>query len=489
MLFSLFNERVSRHQGSGHDNGSQTIISAADEQITATTDENILLEGTGDTLSGSGYRVSTDAALTVTLGGAGKTSAEIDFFGSDDTITVADGANVKLRGSNDTITSNGSLALTVRGSHDTIAAVAGDVIGLLCGSSDTVSGVGITVNAAHTQSLTLSGGGQGSVGFVGAENSLTLAAGVNLNLTGNENKVSATLDDVITLQSGKGDLFIGGEFTIDAAAGESFGVTSKLQSASAASGLITVDGSGFSLGVAAGSNVALIGSQVNVNATKDDVIDLLSGSDDSFAGGNFTVDATAGTSFSVEGGGNGHGKDSGHGHGGGGNGGHGGGGGNGGGGNGGHGGGGGSPITVNGSTITLAVLAGSTVNLNGSTDTVTLAKNSSLTVVGSGDSVSLAGRDTLVAGLNTAVADLGSANNIAVTGNVGALTITGFGSDARGVVSLGAGVGGFANVAAVVSALTSDGNGGTLLSLGADGSIDFVGVAASSLGASHFAIG
>jgi autotransporter passenger strand-loop-strand repeat protein len=71
-------------------------------------------------------------------------------------------------------------------------------------------------------------------------------------------------------------------------------------------------------------------------------------------------------------------------------------------------------------------------------------------------------------------------------------TITGFGGDALGVVHLMNGVGNYHSVADIVSALHSDGHGGTLLALGTDpaaGSIDFVGTTISQLHASSFMIG
>ena len=71
-------------------------------------------------------------------------------------------------------------------------------------------------------------------------------------------------------------------------------------------------------------------------------------------------------------------------------------------------------------------------------------------------------------------------------------TITGFGSDALGVVHLMNGVGNYHSVADIMSALHSDGHGGTLLALGtspAAGSLDFVGITISQLHASSFMIG
>ena len=70
-------------------------------------------------------------------------------------------------------------------------------------------------------------------------------------------------------------------------------------------------------------------------------------------------------------------------------------------------------------------------------------------------------------------------------------TISGFGNDSLGVIDLANGVGNYHSVADIMSALKSDGHGGTLLALGSApnaGSIDFVDTAISQLHASNFVI-
>ncbi len=71
----------------------------------------------------------------------------------------------------------------------------------------------------------------------------------------------------------------------------------------------------------------------------------------------------------------------------------------------------------------------------------------------------------------------------------GVISLTGFGADKTGFVDLVGGIGGFKTANAVVAALKSDGHGGTLLSFGAAGQIDFVGVAVGALKAASFQIG
>jgi hypothetical protein len=71
----------------------------------------------------------------------------------------------------------------------------------------------------------------------------------------------------------------------------------------------------------------------------------------------------------------------------------------------------------------------------------------------------------------------------------GVVTLNNFLADKHGVVDLVGAVGGYHTAKAVVAALQSDGSGGTMLSLGASGHIDFANTAMASLTASHFAIG
>jgi hypothetical protein len=71
----------------------------------------------------------------------------------------------------------------------------------------------------------------------------------------------------------------------------------------------------------------------------------------------------------------------------------------------------------------------------------------------------------------------------------GVVTLNNFLADKHGVVDLTGGVGGYKTAKAIVAALQSDGNGGTMLSLGTSGHLDFANTAMVSLTASHFAVG
>ncbi len=113
----------------------------------------------------------------------------------------------------------------------------------------------------------------------------------------------------------------------------------------------------------------------------------------------------------------------------------------------------------------ILVGGSATFNLSGTNETVTLENGASANIVASGSGLRL---------------DLES--------STGVETISGFGNDSSAVIALLNGVGGYTSTAQILSAFHSDAHGGSLLSLGASGSLDLVGVAPSSLNASNFAL-
>ena len=130
---------------------------------------------------------------------------------------------------------------------------------------------------------------------------------------------------------------------------------------------------------------------------------------------------------------------------------------------------------------TISLTAGTGDKLSGAGFIVHAGSGVGFSVKGSGD--------ILYAGLNDAIDDGGSSTLFRIAANVGSLAISGFKADTTGVIDLMKGVGGYSTAAAAFAALKSDGSGGSLLSLGADGSIDFKGDPVSSLSASNFKIG
>jgi hypothetical protein len=88
-------------------------------------------------------------------------------------------------------------------------------------------------------------------------------------------------------------------------------------------------------------------------------------------------------------------------------------------------------------------------------------------------------------GTNATINDQGSGLEVTIAGG-GIDMIKTFASDASGYVDLIGGIGGYGNASQVLAALTSDGNGGTTLALGTEGSIDFAGISATQLHAANF---
>ena len=135
---------------------------------------------------------------------------------------------------------------------------------------------------------------------------------------------------------------------------------------------------------------------------------------------------------------------------------------------------------------TIGTGTGQIVNAGTGNDVVTLGGgNATLVFHGTNDVAFLGGSGSVV---NATINDLSQGLFIYVlTG--GADKISGLAADPSAVIDLLGGVGGYANVTQVLSALTPDNAGGTLLPLGSGHSIDFVGVAPSGLHAANFQIG
>jgi hypothetical protein len=170
------------------------------------------------------------------------------------------------------------------------------------------------------------------------------------------------------------------------------------------------------------------------------------------------------------------------------------------------------------STVTLADAnddvsltgSGNTVNAGGGNNTVVLAGNDdtvsvtwgqqAISVIGTSDLVSLlasASGSIRLAGLNDTVflgsgtptiTDAGSGLNVFVGKGTGQSIVTGVASDPHFVIDLVGGVGGFTSAAKAYASLTSDGHGGSLLSLGGNSSIDIAGVTPNHLSAHNFAL-
>jgi hypothetical protein len=134
------------------------------------------------------------------------------------------------------------------------------------------------------------------------------------------------------------------------------------------------------------------------------------------------------------------------------------------------------------------------VTLGTGHDTIAMAPGSSgydvFTLDGSDASVSLSGADNImfIRGGTDNITDNSQDSSFKIGPEGGVVNLNNFLSDRHGVIDLTGGVGGYSRVSTVLSALQSDGHGGVLLSLGASGHIDFVGVPLGALTAARFSI-
>jgi hypothetical protein len=149
----------------------------------------------------------------------------------------------------------------------------------------------------------------------------------------------------------------------------------------------------------------------------------------------------------------------------------------------------------NGNDTVNVLSGGNTVTLGTGTDNIVEAASSkgSNTFILNGSHASLvlygANDVAFVHGGTDTITDNSKGLEVKIGSQGGGVTLNNFLADKHGVVDLVGGVGGYKTAKAIVAALQSDGNGGTILSLGASGHIDFANTAVASLTASHFAIG
>jgi hypothetical protein len=135
------------------------------------------------------------------------------------------------------------------------------------------------------------------------------------------------------------------------------------------------------------------------------------------------------------------------------------------------------------------------VTLGTGHDTITMAPGSLgydvFTLDGSDASVALSGTDNImfIHGGTDNITDNSQDFSLKIGPEGDVVNLSNFLSDRHGVIDLTGGVGGYSRVSSVLSALQSDGHGGVLLSLGASGHIDFVGVPLGALTATRFSIG
>jgi hypothetical protein len=144
--------------------------------------------------------------------------------------------------------------------------------------------------------------------------------------------------------------------------------------------------------------------------------------------------------------------------------------------------------TVSGSA-SVKVLGASPLNTSATVTSTTLGNY--INLVGGSPSMTFTGANSVLllgGSASPTINDHSSGLTIDIGSSSVSAMINNFAADAKGVIDLLPGIGGFASAAAAQAALTSDGKGGSLLSLGG-GFIDIAGIAPASVAVSHFKIG
>ncbi len=283
----------------------------------------------------------------------------------------------------------------------------------------------------------------------GNDDHITAGHNANLTIDGNGDTVRARPGASIGL-TGTGEGVFGAGFAVSASSGSQL-----LIGRNGATGVAdTVTASNTSIEIAANSNIILNGD--------DDTVMVRQGSHLDFTGVGLTAHVAANANITI----NGKGE-------------------------------GGALDTLSGANFGVTVANSANVELDTLGATATLADNVALSLERANNSVHAGNSDTIsilwgdsnqvLLGQNDVITDGGSGSTFQAGGNVGATTIKTFGADPGGIVELLNGVGGYQSSSDAFNALASDGAGGLMLSLGANGSIDFAGD--TSLSAANFKIG
>ena len=155
-------------------------------------------------------------------------------------------------------------------------------------------------------------------------------------------------------------------------------------------------------------------------------------------------------------------------------------------------------VTGGNGNDTVNILAGSgnnNVTLGTGTDSIVEAATSkgsnTFILNGSDATMTLYGANDVafIHGGTDIITDNSKGLEVKIGSQGGVITLNNFLADKTGFVDLVGGIGGYKTAKAVIAAIQSDGHGGTMLSLGTAGHIDFANTAMASLTASHFAIG
>lgn len=157
-------------------------------------------------------------------------------------------------------------------------------------------------------------------------------------------------------------------------------------------------------------------------------------------------------------------------------------------------GGGGNVVTLGNGNDTVRLQGGGNhLQLGAGTDTVTAGTGDTIVLLGTRVTVAGGSGPTVFLGpFASTVDDRSSGMTLVVTKGTASVSISDLARDARWVIDLTGGVGGYKTAAAVLGALKSDGHGGSLLMLGSAAgaaSIDILGIKRAGMSVAHFKVG
>jgi hypothetical protein len=386
--------------------------------------------------------------------------------GNDDIINADDNVTLTVNGFNDTINqSSGAVTLggtaaepdVINGSHLEITLFAnsfldfnGGIADVNLGANSQVIAIGDNTNFIGSDDrINISEANVGGDAVTGNNDRIILGVSSELDLDGNSNFVH--MRDLASMaMTGSDERLVGADFFVTATAGSDLFLGRNGQTGA----VDTLTASNDTIRTASNSNIVLSGD--------DDTVAVRLDTNLNFVGVGLSAHVGQGAEVIISGTGET------------------------------------SPLdTLTGAHFTVIVATPSNVELSTLGVTATLVDNVALTLERSDNTIHAGNSDAIailsgasnqvLLGQNDLVSDGGWNSTFDVAGNVGVTTITGFGADPAGVVDLLNGVGGYATAQDAAAALTSDGAGGSTLSLGANGSIDFAG--ATNLTAANFKIG
>ena len=444
---------------------SNTELSVRDDVVeTVNGDDDVITIGAGATLTLNGFSDTIHGSDdTLTMGSPGPINTVDGFC---DTIDIVDNSVVAVTGGGNTFTqANGLLTLddagdaadTLNGTHLAVTVLAGSTL-YLNGSIDALT-LGadclLVANGDNTNffgsddRIFSSGATVGGDSVTGADNRIFVGAYSQLVADGNNNFIHSTSHSSLGV-TGTGERLVGTGFWAWATSGSDVFIGRN----GANGAYDTLTASDITARIAADSNIILAGD--------DDTVGVRTGSNVYFVGTGLTAHFGQNSAVII----NSNGET-------------------------------GGPDILNGAYFSVTVISSATVEMSALGASAQLAADVTLTLqrsdntihAGSSDTISIlsGASNQVVLAADDVISDGGWASTFDVGGAVGATTLKNFGADPNGIIDLLNGVGGYATAQAAFAALTSDGAGGSMLSLGSNGAIDFAG--ATGLSAANFKIG